>query len=79
MARDCLSRALKIQRKRNASLRKEIDNLQARISTEAVPVTNQLHSSLKQVLGDEILQEPLIKLFWEEQCKNFKRSSSGQR
>lgn len=79
VAHESLSRALKVQRKQTKSLARQVKALKQKISEEAVPVPGKLHKALSEVLGKEVLEDPFLKLFWEQQSLNFKRKATGHR
>ena len=74
-----VSKALRDQRKRNKVLERQVRKLCVKISKESVGVSDSMHSSLVKIMDHQELSNPLVKLFWEEQKKNFCRAASGHR
>ena len=65
--------AFRNSRRSESKLRKEKDQIMKRLATECVPVTDTLHKSLKDVIKDEDITDPFLKMFWSEQRKAFER------
>ena len=65
------------QEKRNTEARQGA--MLKKISEESVPVSDSLHSSLKDVFEEEDLTNPFMKLFWAQQKKAFSTQKGGMR
>jgi hypothetical protein len=44
-----------------------------------VQVSGQLDQSLADIMAKENIKNPVVKLFWEQQQKNFSKSKQGKR
>jgi transposase-like protein len=73
-----LVRALKRQRQVSRQAKDNLKSVQQKLDSEAVSVTSSMHGSLENILNAE-LTNPFLKLFWEEQKKNFSRPGNGRR
>ncbi|KAK7089540.1 uncharacterized protein [Littorina saxatilis] len=70
-----LKEAFKAERKKNFV--KQAEEFKARIPSESVDLPEDLHNDLQQAMGS--LQDPLQRLFWEEQLKAFEKKEHGMR
>ena len=65
----------------NKNLKKQTEQFQEEISKSSLPVSTVLNNDFVSIISDADQSKisPFMKLFWEEQQKNFKTSSSGVR
>ena len=71
--------ALKQSRQEQTSLEKKIHKMKAEMEAEAVSVPKVLHNDLKQAIEEGDIEDPMAKLFWEEQLKAFNTPDRGMR
>ena len=74
-----LSSALKQQRLANKKMKKEVEHMKKKLENESIDIGYNLHNSLKSIMDSQNISNPLAKLFWEEQKKNFGRTNCGKR
>ncbi|XP_050412327.1 uncharacterized protein LOC126827139 [Patella vulgata] len=58
-------------------LNKQLLTIRTQLSTEKVSIDSSQHQSLFEIIKDNIISDPFIKLFWEEQKKAFSRAKRG--
>ena len=78
-AKSVVSEALKKQRQENKILQLRIKKIQKTIRQEGVELDRGMHDSLQSIMSSKEIVNPLAKLFWSEQEKNFGRVNSGRR
>lgn len=74
-----LATALQLQRRRARELQKKIQKISRLMEADSVPISKTLHGSLQTILDGEHLVNPVTRLFWEEQKKNFVRNPCARR
>ena len=79
VAKERLVIALKESRKSVRRLKKEKEMIEKRLEKECVPVGENLHKSLKDVIGSQTFTDPFLEMFWAEQNKAFTRQKGGMR
>ena len=60
-------------------MKKEKEVIIKRLAIECVPVNHSLHQSLKDVIINQNISDPFLKMFWCEQTKAFGRQIGGMR
>ena len=65
----------------NKNLKKQTEQFQEEISKSSLPVSTVLNNDFVSIISDADQSKisPFMKLFWEEQQKHLKTSSSGVR
>ena len=79
VAKERLVVALRDSRRTVRQLKKEKEVIIKRLATECVPVNDSLHQSLKDVIINQNISDPFLKMFWSEQTKAFGRQKGGMR
>ena len=75
-----LKLALQQQRLKCQQLQEELQRMRTELSTNAVPVDNELNNDLLTILdNNESEMTPFMKLFWKEQRKMLSGSRTGVR
>lgn len=70
--------AFKQARQDNTRLQKEVNSFKAQLQTDCIAVKENLHKDLMDIDSSQI-EDPLTKLFWEEQVKAFSTKGRGMR
>ncbi|KAK7481901.1 hypothetical protein BaRGS_00026809 [Batillaria attramentaria] len=73
-----LVKELKATRKQNTDLQRELSKFKASLHNDSVEVPPTLHASMLSVMNTGKIDNPLQKLFWEEQCKAFNAGSKAE-
>jgi hypothetical protein len=73
LTNEALKKVFKQTRKHSSAVENKLAKFRKELSLESVPVSKTQHDSLKTVLSEKVgaLNNPLTKLFWEEQLKAF--------
>lgn len=50
-----------------------IEKMQKELDKEGVDLDDSMHNSLKTILHEQKVEDKFLKLFWNEQLKNFGR------
>lgn len=74
-----LSCALKATRKSEQLLQEELEAFKKKFETESVGVSETLHQDMREVIDKTVIDDPLSKLFWEQQVKAFQTQKKGMR
>jgi len=77
-SKKCVSAALKIARKQNSALQKQVQQINNKLKEELVSVSNDTHEGLTLIM-EKCKKNSFIELFWKEQKKAFQRKNCGMR
>ena len=68
--------SLKEQREENKQLQKKIKMLEEEIKLNSVPIDNDLHNDIQQIMSEHSNSiTPFMQLFWEQQQKLFRKGT----
>ena len=79
IARKKLENALKTERKKQKILQAKLEKMKNELDHQSVDMTKELHADLKKSVEEGVINDPLAKLFWEEQVKAFQKPNRGMR
>ena len=79
IARKKLENALKTERSKQKMLLVKLEKMKEELEHRPLDLPKDLHGDLKKAVEEGVIEDPLAKLFWEEQIKAFQKPNKGMR